>query len=462
LGATTGAKQRVSLDDAAWLHMDSAKNPMVVNTLVTFDHEPDWDEVVAGLEHRVLPAFPRFGQRVTQVPLSLGQLGGPHWEDDLGFSLDRHVERVTLGPGDFGEQLREHVGDEASTLLDRSRPRWKLQLISSPNGQAAALLRTHHSMGDGLLLVQVLLALADLPSGHDSHRGQMPIAIGGRSDSDGSSASPTLGEGLTGLSDLRGIRAAADGARANAKVYRKLAMLADQKNPMRAPLTGAKSMTWTDPVPLDAVKLVAKATDSTVNDVALTVLAGALYRYFAHDGAVPYRVGVTVPFNLRDLDEPLDPTVGNQIGLVFISLPVGIEDRRARLDHIRRRMAKIKASPEGEVVRGGMAMVGAIPTKGMAKAWMELFNNKCTAIVTNIVGPRAPISVGGAPVTDFVLWVPTSGSIGVGLSIVTYADSLRLGVQVDDGVVAEPERLLEAMHDELSTVDQLVFVSRSA
>ncbi|MDZ7679350.1 MAG: WS/DGAT domain-containing protein [Acidimicrobiales bacterium] len=454
-------KQRVSLDDATWLHMDGVDNPMVVNTLVILGGRPDWTRVVERFVDRVVGVFPRFRQRVTQEPPTLGNLGGPHWEDDPAFSLDRHVERVQLGGDDFEASLRSHLGPEVATLLDPERPRWKLQLIDGADGRSAMLLRSHHSMADGLALVQVLLAMADPPGTEVSHRGQMPVDA---TDQGRSAGQPGLAvpDGLAVFANPARLLDAAGEARANLKVYRKLAMLADQKNAMRAPLTGAKQLGWSNAVDLDGVKLVAEATGATVNDVALAIFAGALHRYFEQHGSIPYRVGVTIPFNLRDLDAPLDPALGNQLGLVFINLPVGIADPRARLDHIRRRMAKIKASPEGEVVRGGMAMVGAVPARGMAKAWMELFTGKCTAIITNIIGPRAPISLGGVPVQDFMLWVPTSGSIGVGLSIVTYGDQLRFGVQVDEGVVTDLDRLLAAIDHELADLDRFVLASRTA
>ena len=449
-------RQRVSLDDAAWLHMDGPNNHMVVNTLVVLGRRPDWDQVLAGFDERVIEVFPRFRQRVVQAAPTVGALGGPHWEDDPDFDLDHHVETVRLDGDSFEPALWRHLSHEAGRWLDRDRPRWKLQLIDGPDDRAAVLLRSHHSMADGVALVQVFLAMADPPGVESLHSGQLPVADIG-SGALSAPLSPSVGEGLAAFANPARLRDAAEEARAEAKVYRKLMLLADQRNPLRARLTGDKHLGWTSAVPLDAVRLVAKATGTTVNDVALAVLAGALHRYLARSGgAIPYRIGVTVPFNLRDLDARLDPGLGNQIGLVFINLPVGISDARARLEHIGRRMAKIKASPEGEVVRGGMAMVGAIPTKGVAKAWMELFTGKCTAIVTNIVGPRSPISVGGAPVEDFLLWVPTSGSIGVGLSIVTYHDRLRLGIQVDHGVVSDPGPLLDAIDHELAQVDQLV------
>ncbi len=451
-------RERVAADDASWIHMDSAKNPMVVSTLVRFGRSPDWPTVVTAFHDRVISCFPRFSQRVVAAPSTVGGVSALAWERDSHFHLDNHIQRDRAEGADPERAIQELVGRQTGVALISDRPRWRLHLIDDDHGGAAVLLRSHHSLADGLSLVQVLLALADPPADGSSHPQQMPLAVTG----EGAPGSVTtrkvsaFDEALLNLVKPSALLAATTGARANAAVYRKLGLLADQRNPWRGELSGNKRFVWTNPAPLDAVKLVASATGATVNDLALAVVTGALHQYFRPSSSIPYRVGATIPFNLRPLDEPLAPELGNQIGLVFVNLPVGIGDSRTRLDHIRRRMARIKASPEGEIVRAGMAMIGAIPQRAMAKAWMDLFTRKSTAVITNIAGPSARLSLTGVPIESFMLWVPTSGQVGVGLSIVTYAGSLRLGVQVDTAVVTDVDRFVKLLEDELGQIDRYV------
>lgn len=454
------SRQRVATDDAAWLHMDSADNLMVVNTLVRFAAPLEWDRVVAAVQERVIDRFPRFRHRVVDVPATLG---APHWEDDPAFRLENHVQRDTTRGPDPDTALQDLVSRQADVVLANTRPRWRLHLIDEAHGGSAILLRTHHSLADGLGLVQLLFSLADPAADDTPHPGQMPLAdpaadrpTRSRRRGTGPTFASAVEDSLTTLVNPAKFAAAAADARDNAQVLRKLGLLADQRNPWRADLSGTKRLTWSSAVPLDAVKLVSSATGASINDIALALIAGAMHAYFKEAGSIPYRVGATIPLNLRPLDEPIALELGNRIGLVFINLPVGMEDAHGRLEHIRRRMAAIKASPEGQIVRGGMAMVGAIPRKGIAKAWMELFTRKSTMIITNIVGPSTPLQLCGTPIESFMLWVPTSGQVGVGLSIVTYNGVLRLGVHVDEALVPDSDRFVGLLDDELARVDRYV------
>lgn len=453
------SREKVAADDASWVHMDSPDNLMVVTSLVRFERRVDWARIVDAFQTRVIDRFPRFSQRIIDQPPALGSLGGLFWENDPDFGLDHHLQRHQATGPDPDRALAAVIEAQAGVVLSGSRPRWRLHLIDDEHGQSALLLRSHHSLADGLGLVQVLLSLADPPADGGLHPQQMPL-VGDLMDPEAmttqgepSQRSPHNGRWVSlfegSVSDRLG-----GSALRTAAVYRKLGRLADQRNPWRGQLRGTKRFMWSSSVPLDSVKHVATATGATVNDIGLATITSAMHTYFVADGPIPYRIGATIPFNLRPLDEPLVPTIGNQLGLVFVNLPVGMNDRRSRLDHIRRRMAHIKSSPEGEIVRAGMAMIGSLPQRSVARAWMDAFTRKSTAIVTNIAGPTTSLSIAASPIDSFMLWVPTSGQVAVGLSIVTYAGSLRIGIQVDTAVVSDVERFVEHLDTELAQVDR--------
>ena len=48
-----------------------------------------------------------------------------------------------------------------------------------------------------------------------------------------------------------------------------------------------------------------------------------------------------------------------------------------------------------------------------------------------------------------MFWVPQSGRLGLGLSLLTYRGSATLGVACDAGLAPDPERLVEAFHEEV-------------
>jgi len=77
------------------------------------------------------------------------------------------------------------------------------------------------------------------------------------------------------------------------------------------------------------------------------------------------------------------------------------------------------------------------------------FRNRATAVVTNLPGPRTPITLGGHTVSDLMFWVPQSAGIGLGLSIITYGGHGRIGVIADTARVAHARPLAEAVDAEL-------------
>jgi len=81
---------------------------------------------------------------------------------------------------------------------------------------------------------------------------------------------------------------------------------------------------------------------------------------------------------------------------VFLRLPIGIEDRRRRLDEVHRRMEEIKHSPEGAISYGVLDAIGRTPVQ-IEKLLVDLFSTKGTAVMTNVPGPRNPVYLGGTP-----------------------------------------------------------------
>jgi hypothetical protein len=156
-----------------------------------------------------------------------------------------------------------------------------------------------------------------------------------------------------------------------------------------------------------------------------------------------------VPVNLRPLDEPMDPERGNQFGLAFVPLPVAEPDAERRLAAVRTAMNTVKATGEGVVTSGALAVMGHLPV-AVEQGYLDLFAGRATAVVTNIAGPREEVSLAGVPLRGFTAWVPSTGPVGVGLSIVSYAGQLMLGVAVDEELVPDSELLLSCLNDEVA------------
>ena len=449
--------QRMSNADAAWLHMDRPTNLMVVNALMWFDEPLDFERSREIVRERLVGRFPRFSQRIADPPLGIGV---PSWEDDPGFDIDLHLHRLALpAPGDDAA-LQALAADLMVTPLDRSKPLWHMYHIDGYGQGTAVLSRMHHCIADGIALTRVLLSLTDsqpdaglAPAAEPAARRGRAAALAAPAQAGAHAAEALLHEGFelaahprSALPGLLG-RVGDDG-RALAKL---LLPGPDAPSIFRGELGVARRVAWTGRIPLADVSAIGHATGTTVNDVVLAAVSGALHQYLAARGDDVDEIRAMVPFNLRPLDEPLPRDLGNRFGLVYLTLPVGRATPAQRLAEVHRRMAEIKRSQEGPVSYAILGLIGATPVP-VERRLIDVFAPKTTAVMTNVPGPREPIWFAGAKVAGVLGWVPASGSIGMGLSIFSYDGGIRIGLQVDAGLVPDPGRIIDAIGDELDAL----------
>ena len=216
-----------------------------------------------------------------------------------------------------------------------------------------------------------------------------------------------------------------------------------------------KRVAWSDPVPVAALHEAAGSSGATLNDVVLTALSGALRRQLGAAGPpAPDEVRALVPFNVRRLDGPFSPGLGNSFGLVFVSLPVGIEDASARLLAVKHRMDRIKRSPEGIV---SSEILGAIGTASpqLAAPLIRFFAAKASLVMTNVPGPKVPLHLAGHRINGAFGWVPVSGGIGLGVACFSYAGSITVAVAGDARVVPDPQALVDDFTAEVEHLRRL-------
>jgi hypothetical protein len=74
---------------------------------------------------------------------------------------------------------------------------------------------------------------------------------------------------------------------------------------------------------------------------------------------------------------------------------------------------------------------------------VELFSRKASAVVSNVPGPQSPLYLCGQRISEMHFWVPQSGSIGLGISILSYAGQVHFGMISDRRVLAAPGPVVE-------------------
>jgi hypothetical protein len=139
--------------------------------------------------------------------------------------------------------------------------------------------------------------------------------------------------------------------------------------------------------------------------------------------------------------------LGNKFGLVYLKLPVYIEDVQERLQEISQRMTALKNSSEADVALGILSGIGMTPAD-VQQQLVNMFGAKATAVMTNVPGPPMPLYMAGAKITSIMFWVPQAGRVGLGISIFSYAGQVWLGVATDAGLVPDPDQIIAGFYEE--------------
>jgi diacylglycerol O-acyltransferase len=456
-----GEGESLSNVDAAWLRMEDPTNLMTITGVMTFAEKLPFPDLKALIEDRLL-CYDRFRQRVvdSRIPLARAR-----WVDDENFNLRFHLQRVALpDPGDQ-DQLQDMVSTLMSTPLDRSKPLWQFQYIENYMGGSALVGRIHHSIGDGIALVKVLLNMADdSPRGSQSTRRArrrrrplgggvwLPEVVDDAMRNVRKTTGTIAGHATEAVLDpARAISALGEGAKAAGIVARLTAMPPDVDTVYRGRLGTVKRCAWSSILPLEDVKRYGKRVDATINDVLLAGVAGALRRYAMNRGTDVDGIDIraVIPVNLRPEDET--DTLGNRFGLVFLALPIGIPGRAERLCALKQRMDDIKNSSEAVVTYGILYALG-MTSPDVESVAVQFFGSKATAVMTNVPGPKEPLYLAGVPMHSMMFWVPQSARLALGVSILSYAGQVRLGVATDAGLLPDPQAIIDAFDDEMKAM----------
>jgi len=441
--------------------MGRPTNLMVVNGMLLFDGPVDYERTKEIVSERLIGRFPRFRQRVVEPALGIGR---PSWEDDAEFDLDLHVHRRALpAPGDESA-LRQLASELAVVPLDPAKPLWDMYLVEGYGSRAALITRMHHCIADGIALARVLLSLADDEPGPDlapaaatrAHSAPVELAAGAAHLLDAA-----LHEGLEVLiHPATETRALVDGVATNARALAKLLLMGpDARTVLKQSPGIARRLTWCEPLPLDEVKAIGHARGTTVNDVIVTAMSGALRGYLADRGSLVDEIRAVIPFNLRPPEEPLPRELGNWFGLVELPLPIAIADPSERLAEVHRRMEAIKHSAEGPLSYRLLGLVGLTPPQ-VERRIVDLTSQVETVVITNVQGPSQPVYFAGAKVTGMLAWVPTGGSIAIGVSVSSYDGAVTVGLQTATNVVPDPEWIVGAFAREMHDLTRLHVSSR--
>jgi diacylglycerol O-acyltransferase / wax synthase len=475
--------------DAQFLALESPRQCGHVSGLTILDPSTtpggtlELADVQRLIEER-LPLLPPFRWRLRAVPFGLDY---PYWIDDPDFDLEYHVRELALPPPPDNEKLALQVARIFARPLDRSRPLWELYLIHGlADGQVALLTKIHHAVVDGISGAEILGVLLDLtPEGRPA-----PEATNGAGDREPSTLE-MLARGLAGaprywervlralpstlpnledtpiLGDLPGAhtlgRASARFARA---IRGRPSRMLERTNltPPRTSFNGRVSPHRRfafGQLPLDEVKAVKNKYGYTVNDVVLSICAGAVRRWLSeHDELPDTPLVAQVPVSVRT--EAQSGTYGNRIGMLSPPIYTNEPDpvQRLRMTHEAMRTAKErhKALP-AQLLQDATQF---IPPAVFARASQVTFSLAATRtptwnlVISNVPGPPVPLYCAGARVVaNYPVSVITDG-MGLNITVMSYCGSLDFGIVADREQMRDVWKLIPWLReslDELAVTD---------
>jgi diacylglycerol O-acyltransferase / wax synthase len=452
----------MSPTDSAFLMIESREHPMHVGSLQLFQppegaHAIDvrsmFDAAIATDE-----VAPLFQKRPRRSITSLGQWG---WDTDREFDLEHHVRRNALPhPGRVRELLalcsRLH-----STLLDRHRPLWEIHLIEGlHDGRYALYFKVHHALVDGVAATRMLSRMLS----EDPAQREMPAPWALRErdpDPDDLPGVPfsAVRTALDALGEAAGlVPALARSVNRGMNARGGSLSFSAPKTMFNVPITGARrfaAQSW----PMDRIRQVGKAGETTINDVVLALCSGALRAYLQSLDALPeHPLIAMVPVSLRTEVRSADGG-GNAVGVVLCNLGTHLDDPGHRLRAVHDSMIEGKASLSGlsplqilAMSAIGMSPLVLLPALRLNGVVRPPFN----LVISNVPGPRQPMYWNGARLDGlYPLSIPLDGQ-ALNITCTSYSDEIAFGLTGCRRSVPHLQRLLGYLDDELAALERAV------
>ena len=349
--------ERLSFFDSTYLALEQANSYMHIAAIQVYEAGPlgtdaggiDIEKIrqfVASKLHRI----PRYRQRLAWIPIE----NFPVWVDDAHFNLDYHVKHTSLPRPGGNAELKRLAARLFARKLDRSRPLWELWVVEGLGDDRFAIVaKVHHCMIDGMAGVDLLQALLNVyPTD------EMEEAVPWTPRPAPSETTLLIDEAVRlakiPFELMRTAREVVlEGGHARADLLRKLEAARDAaksgwfrragETPVNQALSPHRRFEWLSS-DLDRVKYIKNQLGATVNDVVLATVAGAVRRFMTERGVdvdeLEYRI--MVPVSIRG-DEHVG-TLGNQVAMWLVELPVADTDAVDRLRIIRESIGELKGS----------------------------------------------------------------------------------------------------------------------
>lgn len=456
-------EQRMGAFDAVMWNVES--DPVlrsVIVAMLILDSPPDI-EVARDRIDRMSLQVPKLRQRVVGNPVSMVP---PRWVVDENFDLDYHLRWVAAPRKDRSLRPAFRLAETmAEQDFDRKRPLWEMTLMTGlPKGQAAFLVKIHHSITDGMGGLAMAAAMLDLgpeaPELGDKPAAPTPEALGlterltsgvafeARRVAHSTKAAVT---GLGGLAArmLRDPVATTNDATAfAASAGRLLAPASTPESPIMTARSLSSYFDYLD-CAFDDLKRTAKADGGTINDVFMTIVTRALHRYHQRHGTEVSGLRVNMPINVRT--EAADSGGGgNKWVPARVVVPVDVPDPAQHVRTLGPVLKQARTEPALMLSDQVYRLLVRMPTSAATAVSAGLMKGTDFA-ATNLPGPPIPVYFAGSKVTAMLPFAPRGGA-ALNVALMTYSGRGFFAINIDERAVPDAAEMVDDFRAALDEV----------
>jgi diacylglycerol O-acyltransferase len=437
--------QQLSGLDASFLYLETPNSPMHISGLYIYTQETApggkvrfkqiIDHIAARVQH-----IPSLTRRLKTVPLNLDH---PYWIDDGNFDPEFHIRHVALpAPGDW-RQLCILVSRLHARSLDRSRPLWEIYVIEGldnvegyPPGCFAVFTKMHHAAVDGASGMEITAAIHDL----EPNNAPEPFDSDRTGEREPSALKLIAQSQINSIKQpLRFISVARNTVPGFARAFMQMRR-GELESVGKVPRTRFNGTVSPYRVfngvslPLGEIKQIKNAVEgATVNDVAVTIVGGALRRFLQAQKELPAESLVAMaPVNVRDTSEK--GTGGNIVSTMSVLVRSDIEDARERLVAVHEATRNAKQMNNAVGAKSMTDYSQFIPSTLTAQAarlasrWHLVNQIKpiYNCVITNVPGPQVPLYNTGAKMISNFGTGPVVDGVGLFHVISSYCGEFTI------------------------------------
>ena len=466
-----GANRTMSDFETGMWRMEEAQ-PQLRSPIVAvevLDRAPDWDRLLDAVEW-ASHVVPRIRMRAVEPAM---QLGNPVWSVDPEFDIGYHLRRVRLpAPADFDHALRmcRHLATEP---FDKARPPWSALLIEGlDDGRAVFVVKTHHSITDGMGGIQMMTLLhSRRPDPTPNKPDRTPPApehlssvgaFGEEVVSEIRRAPSRIAKLVRGATNVATTAISSPITTASEVLGYANSLRKIVTPPARSgsPLLHDRGLgRWfgTLEVGVPELKAGAKAAGGSLNDAYVAALLGGFRRYHEAFGQSVDSIPMGMPISMRT---GADANGGNRFAAVRFNGPVSETDPAKRIRQVREIVLGLREEPALDALDVAAPILARLPNYLLAN-WYLSQSTGLDLQASNVAGVPVPVYLAGAKIERMFPFGPAPGCAAMA-TLVSHVGVCCIGINLDTAAVKKPALLMQCLQESLDEIVALGVTTEGA